>query len=258
MPSFPAVPDRGGLLHAIKFLAEVLWWSFTAAWTVLLRLPRWVRILIGVWFILMLFSTVQCSRVEERPAPANGRGGANRTSADGKRNRNPAATKREAAATPTESLDLGRLASEIAHVFGEGFSESTPAGKPLVVIPFSRPNDETPGGKFAHSVFLSVYGRLVLERRSEVSVIAPLKGDPSPAVLQARAATLGAALVLAASVEGEGERRTLTARLYSAADSRVVWTRSFPLKSSDDDEVAEAIASKTLEQLPTKAPRQRK
>ncbi|MFM9079155.1 MAG: hypothetical protein ACKOTE_03285 [Opitutaceae bacterium] len=212
----------------------------------------------GVWFILLLFSTVQCSRIEDRSAPAGGRGGANRTSAEGKRNRTPAAAKREGAATSTEGLDLGRLASEIAHVFGEGFSDGPPTGKPLVVIPFSRPNDESPGGKFAHSVFLSLYGRLVLERRSDVSVIAPPKGEPSPAVLQARAATLGAALVLAAGVEGEGDRRALTARLYSAADSRVVWTRSFPIKSSNDDEVAEAIANRTLEQLPPKAPRQRK
>lgn len=258
MPPFPPVPDGGGLLHAIKFFAEVLWWGFTATWTVLLRLPRWTRILIGVWFILLLFSTVQCSRIEDRSAPAGGRGGANRTSAEGKRNRTPAAAKREGAATSTEGLDLGRLASEIAHVFGEGFSDGPPTGKPLVVIPFSRPNDDSPGGKFAHSVFLSVYGRLVLERRSDVSVIAPPKGEPSPAVLQARAATLGAALVLAAGVEGEGDRRALTARLYSAADSRVVWTRSFPIKSSNDDEVAEAIANRTLEQLPPKAPRQRK
>ncbi|MFM9079156.1 MAG: hypothetical protein ACKOTE_03290, partial [Opitutaceae bacterium] len=55
MPPFPPVPDGGGLLHAIKFFAEVLWWGFTATWTVLLRLPRWTRILIGVWFILLLF-----------------------------------------------------------------------------------------------------------------------------------------------------------------------------------------------------------
>jgi len=257
MPPFPPVPDRGGLLHAVKFFAEVLWWSFTAAWTVLLRLPRWARILIGVWFILMLFSTVQCSRVEDRAAAGGGRAGANRPASEGKRNRNPASGKREAAAS-SDGLDLGRLASEIAHVFGEGFSDGPPTGKPLVVIPFSRPNDDSPGGKFAHSVFLSVYGRLALERRSEVSVVAPLKGQPSPAVLQARAATLGAALVLAASIDGEGDRRSLTARLYSAADSRVVWTRSFPLKSSDDDEVAESIAARTLEELPAKAPRQRK
>jgi TolB-like protein len=259
MPPFPPVPDRGGLLHAVKFFAEVMWWGFTAAWTVLLRLPRWARILVGVWIILMLFSTVQCTRVEERPNSAGSRGGAARPPGEGKRTRNAAAVqKREAAATPADGLDLGRLASEIAHVFGEGFSDGPPTGKPLVVIPFSRPNDESPGGKFAHSVFLSLYGRLVLERRSDVSVVAPLRGEPSPAVLQARAAALGAGLVLAASVQGEGERQALTARLYSAADSKVIWTQSFPLRSSDDDEVAARIAAKALEQLPAKAQRQRK
>ena len=68
--------------------------------------------------------------------------------------------------------------------------------------------------------------------------------------------SLAAPVVSAATATVEDVKSI--ARLYSAADSRVVWTRSFPLKSSDDDEVAEAIASKTLEQLPTKAPRQRK
>ena len=259
MPPFPPVPDRGGLLHAVKFFAEVFWWGFTAAWTVLLRLPRWSRILVGVWIILMLFSTVQCTRVDDRQAAGNARGGAARAPGEGKRARNAAAVqKREAAAAPADGLDLGRLASEIAHVFGEGFSDGPPTGKPLVVIPFSRPNDESSGGKFAHSVFLSLYGRLVLERRSEVSVVAPLRGEPSPAVLQARAAALGAGLVLAASVQGEGDRQALTARLYSAADAKVVWTQSFPLRSSDDDDVAERIAAKALELLPAKAPRHRK
>ena len=103
-----------------------------------------------------------------------------------------------------------------------------------------------------------LFRSLVLERRSEVSVVAPLRGEPSPAVLQARAAALGAGLVLAASVQGEGDRQALTARLYSAADAKVVWTQSFPLRSSDDDDVAERIAAKALELLPAKAPRHRK
>jgi hypothetical protein len=63
MPPFPHIPEQGGFFHAVKFVAEALWWLVTAAWVLFVRLPKWARVVITIWIVLSLFSTARCSRV---------------------------------------------------------------------------------------------------------------------------------------------------------------------------------------------------
>jgi TolB-like protein len=264
MPPFPAMPAKSDFFHGVKFLAEVLWWLITVAWLVLLRLPKWARIIVGVWILLSVLSSLRCSRTPD-PAPAQppGRTGQSRPGGgEGQKKMRQAierATQGENTGRPAiEKMDFARIATEVAHVFGEGFKETAGAGKPLIVIPFSRPNDDSPGGKFAHAVFLSLYGRLSLERRNEVNVVAPVRGEPPPAMLHARATALGANFVLTATITGEGETTALKVRLYSATENAVAWTESFPVKDADETAIAEKIAAQVLERIPRKEPRRPK
>jgi TolB-like protein len=262
MPPLPQVPEKGGFLHGVKFIAEVLWWALTAAWLLFIRLPKWARILVTLWLVVTLFST-RCSRSNEPPAIASpSRTAPVHSSGEGQKKirqgvERAASAAREGGFT-LEKADLGRIAAEIAHVFGDGFIETSAAGKTIVIIPFAPPSAETPGGKFAHGVFLSLYGRLSLARRNEIGVVSPLRAEPIPEVLLARATALGASFVLAASPVAEGEDAALNVKLFSVADSAVAWTESFPIKGADSTAVAETIAAQVFERLPRKEPRRPK
>jgi TolB-like protein len=262
MPPFPHVPEKGGFLHGVKFLAEVLWWLLTAAWTVFVRLPKWARVVVTVWLILSLFSPTCTRSSDSPPSPRSPHPTSAKPGEGSKKVRQAveraAQSARESGFT-LEKGDLAKIASEIAHVFRDGATDGSVVGKPLVVVPFSRPNDETPAGKFAHSVFLSLYGRLSLERRSEVSVVPPVRGEPGPTALLARAAALGASFVLAAdTVSASDAAATLTVNLFSAAEGRAVWCESFALNGADESAVAEKIATQVLERIPRKEPRRPK
>lgn len=264
MPPLPHVPEKGSFFHGVKFIAEVLWWFLTAAWLLIARLPKWARVLVVLWIVLTLISPMRCSRPTEPPSaspPRTGQG-PGRGGGEGQKKLRQAVERATDAGREggfaIKNLDVGKLAAEVAHVFGEGFRDTAATGKTLVIIPFAPPSAETPGGKFAHGVFLSLYGRLSLERRNDVAVVPPIRGDPIPAVLIARAAALGASFVLAASPVAEGENPILRVRLFSVADSAIKWTESFPIKDADDTAVAEKIATQVLEQLPRKEPRRPK
>lgn len=265
MPPFPHVPEKGGFFHGIKFLAEVLWWALTAAWVVFVRLPRWARILVVVWLVLSL-GAMRCSRPSDsgsgppspRNAPSRGPGGGEGQKKLRQALERAAQTEREGGGFSIQSLDVGRIAGELAHVFGEGYKETAAAGKSLVIVPFARPNADRAGDKFAHNVFLSLYGRLALERRNEISVVPPLRTPPTTDVLQTRAAALNASFLLAADPVPDGADAALTIKLFSAADSKIVWTEAFPILGADSAVVAEKISTHIGEHVPRKDPRRPK
>jgi hypothetical protein len=263
MPPFPPVPEKGGFFHGIKFLAEVLWWALTAAWVVLMRLPRWARILVIVWLVLSV-GAFRCSRPSDSgsssPRSTQGRGAGGGEGQKKLRSAIERATQtdREGGGFALQSLDVGRIASELSHVFGEGFKEAAAAGKSLVIVSFARPNAERAGDKFAHNVFLSLYGRLALERRNEISVVPPLRAEASLEALQARAATLKTSFLLLADPVPDGADARITVKLFSTADAKIVWTESFPVLGSDSAAVAETISEQVSQRIPRKEPRRPK
>jgi len=57
----PHVPEKGGFLHGVKFIFEIMWWALTAVWMIFKRLPKWVRALVTIWAVITLFSLRTCS-----------------------------------------------------------------------------------------------------------------------------------------------------------------------------------------------------
>ncbi len=262
MPPFPPVPEKGGFFHGVKFLAEVLWWALTAAWIIFVRLPKWARILLVIWLVLSM-GAIRCSRPSDStPSQRSGAGRGAGTGEGQKKMRQAieraAQAEREGAGFSVQSLDVGRIATELAHVFGDGFKDAAALGKTLVIVPFARPNAERAGDKFAHNVFLSLYGRLALDRRNEISVVPPLRAPPSADALQTRATALGASFLLAADPVPDGAAATLTVKLFSAAEGRVVWSESYPILGADSAAIAEKIGAQVAEHVPRKEPRRGK
>jgi hypothetical protein len=266
MPPMPHVPEKGGFLHGVKFIFEILWWALTAAWMLFKRLPRWARIIVIIWIVITMFSARSCS---------TGSGSANNNRSN--RNRDPdaeitrvdtekaiknatdnfAQAAREARKNGN-SVDLARLGNEIAKSFA-GATETpsgpgNPFGKRIVMVPFSKPGTEDPAEKFGSAVFASLFGQLTLTHAREVGLF---KGPPNindPALI-ARAKQFGSAFVLTGRLSGEGDARALTVRLLVTEDGSTKWTESFPVAGAEPSDVADKIADKADDVLPRREPR---
>ena len=126
-----------------------------------------------------------------------------------------------------------------------------------MVVPFGPPTDDDPGDKFAHAVFISLYGRIALERRTDVGVTAPPKAELGDAALIARGRRLNSTFVLAAKCS-DAPPYVLTARLLNVADGAVTWTDAYPMEGNDASTVAEKIAEQVFPHLPKREPRKEK
>ncbi|MDO8540150.1 MAG: toll/interleukin-1 receptor domain-containing protein [Opitutaceae bacterium] len=258
MPTFPHTPEKGGFFHGVRFMAEVLWWGLTAVWLLFNRLPKWGRVLVLIWVVSTLFLG-KCSRpldrgynAPERPNPARApeREKKARLLAD-----RISKSAREGGIA-LNSAEISKLGNEIAQVFVDGFGDA-PAGpaKPLLIVPFAPPTAEDAPSKFAHAVFLSLYGRLSLDRRGEVSVTAPIAAG---GVTPARARQLGSNFVLSATPASDGTTAGLAVQLVATGDGKVVWTQTFPVTGSDPTAIAEQIANHVLRLVPKKVMRRGK
>jgi hypothetical protein len=260
MPPFPPVPEKGGFLHGIKFIAEVLWWALTAAWMLFNRLPKWGRVIVSIWLVITLFS-IKCSNdrtnAGDRPPPPQ-RPPPGRVGPEGqKKMRNLVERISQSARDgkfTNDPEEVAKIVGDLARGFSDGFSETAATGKSLVVVPFGPPTAEDPGDKFAHAVFISLYGRLALERRTDVGVSAPPKSELGDPALIARGKRLNAPFVLTAKAS-DAAPFVLTVRLLNVADGAVTWTGTYPVDGSDATAVAETIVELILPHLPKKEPR---
>jgi TolB-like protein len=274
MPPMPHVPEKGGFLHGIKFILEVFWWALTAAWMLFNRLPKWGRVVVSVWLVLLLFSVPRCStgsgaRNNERdtagarPAPPS------RPPPDGQKFRPGGDPKKMRAfverITQTardgkitgDPDEIARLAGELTRGFSEGFNEVAATGKSLVVVPFGPPTADDPGDRFAHAVFISLYGRIALERRTDVGVAAHPKSEVNDEALIARGRRLNSAFVLAANPTSQPPY-LLQVRLLKVANGTVAWTDTYPVDDNDATNVAEQIHEKIFEHIPKLEPKEKK
>jgi TolB-like protein len=251
------VPENAGFLHGIKFIFEVLWWALTAAWLLFNRLPKWGRIVVSMWLVLTLFS-IRCSNVRtnvserppsSRPSPETQKKIRNlvervaQSTRDGKFADDPE--------------EISKLVGDLARGFADGFNESAATGKSLVVIPFGPPAATDPGDKFAHAVFVSLYGRIALEKRADVGLSSPPRSENDDSALLARGKRLNATYVLAASPSAEPPY-TLRVRLLKVADGSVAWTETYAVDDNDATKVAEQIHEKIFEHVPRKDREHRK
>lgn len=262
VPPIPPTPEKGGFFHGIRFVFELLWWALTAAWILFSRLPKWGRVLVVVWIVISLFSTRCSNSSSPRVVHTGGeRPGSGRGIEREKKARQFAErisqSAREGGIT-LDSAELSKLGTEIAQVFVEGFGEGPGTGRPLLIVPFAPTAAEDPASKFAHAVFLSLYGRLSLERRGDIAVTAPIPDGNLTAPLLARGRQLGANFMLTASPVPATTPPGLKVQLLAVSDSSVSWSETFPAEGADATSVAEKIAEQVLPLVPRKGPRRGK
>ena len=109
-------------------------------------------------------------------------------------------------------------------------------------MPFTAPPGDEASGRFAGTVFASVYGQVSI---SAAAKVAPAKArrrtDSARKDPLKLARDRNADKVLFGAVQGSGDGAALDVTLKAVDDGRVLWTGNFPIKGADPIGVADQI-----------------
>lgn len=197
MPPFPHVQGNG-MPAGLKFLAEVIWWVITAAWLLLRRAPKWIRIILIVWACISFFS--YC--VRSRSAPPTGKAPAEKTE---KRNK-PQLTAADLTAAQKALKESGlpaglaEFGNEVAKRLATEIKNSEASDKQIVAVPFHAGITDEKDAAFLRQVFTPLWGRLSIERAGETGLIATPLPAPSNEAIAALGKRLDAGFVLGARI----------------------------------------------------------
>lgn len=266
IPPFPAKPEHGGLGTGLIYLVEVIVWTAKAVYAWFRRAPRWLRIIIVVWLVIVLIDrgcsgsrTITTSDHTARPprtpsftpTPGGGTiGDAIRASAE---KYAKAGQKHDMSAS-----DLAKLGSQIAQAIANGVDDDND-GKQLLVVPFSAPEATDDDSKYAQAVFTSVYGQLIIARHNHVGLLTSteIKSDSSDAAFVALGHKKDARFIMLSSIgDDDTGLKRLRVRLLSVEDGSERWKGSYTIQGLEPAEAAKKIADEVLPILAPKAPQQ--
>ncbi|WP_438481426.1 TIR domain-containing protein [Oleiharenicola lentus] len=264
MPAFPHLSEKANIGHSFKFIAEVIWWVITAAWLLIKRAPRWIRILLSIWFVFFVFSTCTRNGSSDKPAkPSAEKSAQTKEESDAKK---AAANKavRDAMekfsqftqpkpGTGTEPPStIGAVGSEIARSIASGLEGLESYGKQIVVAPFAFGNASEAESKKLSDILAALYGQLALKRPEETAIsTAPLATSDEQSTV-ALGKRLGADYVLCAQFLNDNGAPTLDVRLLKTSDASIAWQSTYPLADKDATELGTQIATAVLAATPAK------
>ncbi len=223
MPPFPNRPPERR--DRLRYIAEVVWWVITSAWLIFLRLPKWARIVVGLW---LLFGVGLKSCRMSSDSPESGRGAATQVKSEPDKaaqadSLKEAASKLDKLAEDPSAGDLkakfAKAGAEIARAVSKEVDDDIEWEGQLELEPFTADG----GGaaqKLADEVFGRVFGQLSQARPTQVRVRpAGAAGGDDPAVAQA-AAKAGDDYFLA----GRNDGIEIVVRLVRAEGGATLWT----------------------------------
>jgi hypothetical protein len=227
-PKYDAQPKAG-------YAGAIALWSVRCVWALFLHLPKFVRVIVYVWLIAVVFQK-GCAML-----PGN-------DSAEGI---SPAQAKkiREISEKYSSSRGPGapnvaELASQIAKNFPVEGNEAQAAHNVLLAVPFSAPANDAAAKSLADSVFAQVYGRVAISHRGKVSLPegALPAADLAAAIERGRAQH--AKYILYGAIETPPGVATLNVKYVTVADGSLVWSASYPVPGADPARIAAEIEAK--------------
>ncbi|MFO1448605.1 MAG: toll/interleukin-1 receptor domain-containing protein [Opitutaceae bacterium] len=278
MPPFPHLPAEGDR-HYLRFVAEILWWVVTAVWLLVRRLPRWIRIVLGIWFVITVVSqcrtggrdstppATRSEKSESKKVRGESTDAAKEKGQDLKKALVDAANelRKESGQVPggTLAANLTRIGAEIAAGVAKSIPDAPGAPLAVAVGSFSRDPEESPLNRFGQEVraaLLQALDKPMADTSSPpVARVAPRllaadEGGRSDPELVLLARDRGLRFVLRADPGPAADPNRLTVRLLDANDGRQVWSRSLNA-SMDATQVSAAVAELlTALQATTTAP----
>ena len=246
MPPFPHRPEKDSG-HEIKFVAEVLWWVITAAWLLIKRAPKWIRVLLSIWFVFFVFSRCDRSPSSE-PKPLREKKSARATQVD---EAFKSAVEQATANPDLTGAELAKLGTAFARHLADGLKESKKQPRHLIVVPFSHGLTDPAAAKFAETLFASTFGHLALARSSTIGLSPDTPAAFTDDALLEHARKIAAPHLLAARMMTVAPFE-LELILVRSADGTHLWTASYPLDPVTTPSVAKQISSEVLRILPVK------
>jgi hypothetical protein len=240
----------------------VLWWCVTAVWTIFSRLPRFIRIMVGVWLLITLFGLCRNSTSVRKPSKPDAPPAAANAPAKSPDDVNQAirTAATEAAAVIKEATkngkgvpDFSKIGEQMVKRYGTAFDVNV-AGKKLVLARFGADADDTPASRFAQTVFARCSDQLLTARPADAGVMKDTESNINIAGLLSRGQTLGAGYMFGGYLIPEGEKRTLAVRLIRVSDAKVVWSGDYPTESADAAATATQIVTAVLAEIPARKP----
>ena len=248
MPPFPHLGDNHNLGHRVKFFAEVIWWALAAGWLLFKRAPRWLRVIITIWFVIWGFSVAQCNRPSPPAAPP-------KLSAEDK-----AEARKALMATAEKFAHLGKngdnpgtlakIGSEIAQNIAAELKDADNSGKKFVVVPFALGVTDEAAAKLLGDIFTPLYRRLSIAHPGETGLSTKLPPPLTDEALVALGQKLDAAYVLGAHLTSGNGAATLIVLLVKVENASIAWTARYPMTGSNPATVAEQIATGVLAVAP--------
>ena len=244
MPPFPIKPS--GKEHRLHYLAQVLWWTITAAWLIFKRFPRWVRFILVLAALSSLF---KCSNSGEdgEPPPTKHKPAAPDSDAAAKKEAIKQAVvdagkKLEQNGKDNVSMsDLMRAGAKLADtVAAEIDKENVVAGQ-IGIVPFG-PGFQGAEHDLVDAVHTALFGQLAMARPGAVK---PLPAEEAAlaneAALLSQAAKAGHDVLVIARRETTPEGNFLAVRALKTVGGYVVWSGRQPLSSPDAPAMARSL-----------------
>lgn len=225
VPEFPQQePGR-----RLRFGIGVLRWAIRSARIYLLKLPRWIRIIMYIWVCVVLVKTCTTSH-EPRTT---------KLSSEAADKLKVISDQYQGSSNPA---DIAKLGKQFAQEFADAVDDDTKQSQ-VLAIPFSAPAGDSAADKLADSTFAQVYGRVAIAHHGEVQLSKePLPSlDVKPALERGRANH--STYVLWGAVETSGSLQVLTIKLASVGDGAVEWSSSYPATAADPAKIADDVNS---------------
>ncbi len=248
-PPMPPFPQRPADRHdRLKYLFEVLWWLIWTAWTLFKRMPKWVRVLLILWFLFgVVFKSCNTdSSPNKGMRPSDGKGQAE----EAQSLRDAAARLDKLASDPAAgSLKSGfaKAGAEIARAVSQDVDEETGWTGQVELEPFTA--DAAEAQKLADEVFGRVFGQLSQARPTQVRVRPSSASVGDDASLAAAAAKAGDDYI----VLGRNSGSEFEIRLLRASGAAALWTGHFSLETGTPSEVSDQICQGLVTALHKKA-----
>ncbi len=252
MPPFPQLADKANPGHKLKFLAETVWWAITAGWVLLKRAPRWIRVVISIWFIFWVVAHCGQNTIHLEPTKPAAKVTASDKAEAQKALQATAEKLAEYGKTGDKGSTLAQFGSELARSIAAEIKDADNSGKQIVAVPFALGASDEADAKFLGDVFTPLYGRLAVARANGTGVVTKPLAAVTDESLVALGQKLDAAFVLGASLTHEAGIATLQVRLMRIEDASVAWTGRFPIAGSEPADVAGQIATAVLAAAPAK------
>jgi hypothetical protein len=223
LPPFPKQAEG----QKFKFFVAVTWWALHCLWIQFKRLPRWIRIVVYIWIVVILMSK-GCSSSERHE----------RKLSDQDAQKLDQISKEYRGSMNKE--DVAKLGTQIAKTFADEVNGSK-SGTPLLAVPFTAPSGDTAAQQFADATFAQVYGRLSISHHGHAALSDSPVPSMDPSAVLERARAQHAEYVVYGFVDGAAPNQVLQVKLVEVEDGTLSFSKSYALTGADPAKIAEDL-----------------